>query len=173
MLRKFKIYHFILISILFWNILILSPVFIHPHLPYVSHFIYSGFHHICHQYDSRSIFLFDIKLAVCSRCWGIYFGFLIGTIAFPLLNKIINKTKKHIFIIALIPILIDIILDFLNIHKSNLLTKSLSGLFFGTLSAIFLVGTLEDALSQIINNIRRRNLCSKNQKNSPQPYTVE
>src|SRR5688572_31637307 len=37
--------------------------------------IYGGFAVVCHQLAERSYFIFGHKLAVCSRCTGLYAGF--------------------------------------------------------------------------------------------------
>lgn len=173
MLQKIKIYHLILIFVLLWNILIISPILTQSYIPTISEIVYSSLHHICHQYESRSIFLFGTKMAVCSRCWGIYFGFLIGTIAFPFLKKHLIYSKWYILCIAVVPILTDIFLDLSNIHESIIITKILSGFFFGILAAPLLVGTIDEAINELLNNIKRRNLCTKNQTNSSRLYTVE
>lgn len=53
------------------------------------------FSHICHQQKCRSFTISGVQLAVCSRCTGIYSGFLAGVLLFPVMaNAAVNRRKK-------------------------------------------------------------------------------
>src|SRR5689334_9386781 len=50
--------------------------------------IYRGFSVICHQRPDRSYFIDGHKLGVCSRCTGIYAGFALTLIGYPLVRSL-------------------------------------------------------------------------------------
>ncbi len=117
---------------------------------------YKFFGHICHQFEGRSLHLGEHKMAVCARCSGIYFGFLIGVLVIPLFIRIRIKNIKYALIFISLPMIFDIGLDFFGIHQSTLLTRSLTGLMFGFPSAILLYPSFEQAISQLINQKERK-----------------
>lgn len=160
-----KIYYFLILSIGLWNLLIILPPFIKSFLPDISNLIYSSFHHICHQYESRSIFINNEKLAVCARCSGIYMGFFVGLLLLKYFKVTIEKFLLF-FLIASLPLMIDVSFNFLSIYTSNITTRTISGLIFGILSSIVLYKTISEAFKEIIFKLKRRISCTKNQTNS-------
>jgi uncharacterized membrane protein len=97
--------------------------------------IYTGFHRICHQLDARSLHLFGHPLAACSRCTAIYFAFLAGTVVYPFLRPLrIPQTPSRLtFMLALAPMLIDVVLALSGIHESDQFSRLLTGTFFGAM----------------------------------------
>ena len=95
--------------------------------------IYAGFHRICHQLNARSLHIFGLPLAACSRCSAIYFAFLAGTLLYPFLRplKIPHSPSRTTFAIALAPILVDVALAFAGIHESGTISRLLTGSIFG------------------------------------------
>ena len=80
----------------------------------VSHPIYKFFSFICHQMPSRSFHLEDHSFAVCSRCFGIYFGLFGGFLVYPLFRRIegVEPLPRLWLFLALIPMGIDWSLGF-------------------------------------------------------------
>src|SRR5687768_17707700 len=54
------------------SLIMMAPLTAGSHL---ANSIYGGFAVVCHQLPERSYFIFGHKLAVCSRCTGLYAGF--------------------------------------------------------------------------------------------------
>src|ERR1051326_86694 len=50
--------------------------------------IYYAFSPLCHQRSDRSFYLEGHKLGVCARCTGIYFGFALTLLAYPLVRSL-------------------------------------------------------------------------------------
>src|SRR5688572_28452850 len=50
--------------------------------------IYLPFSYLCHQIPARYFYFAQHPLAVCSRCTGIYAGFLLGIIIYPLVRSL-------------------------------------------------------------------------------------
>jgi uncharacterized membrane protein len=131
--------------IAFWIFLIvIAPVAQANNLISVSSPIYKFCSYVCHQIPARSFFIDNQSFAVCSRCFGIYFGLFGGFILYPLLRPIQESEPLARFwlFLAMIPMLIDWSLSFFEIWENNHLSRFLTGLILGTACAIFLVPAL-------------------------------
>jgi uncharacterized membrane protein len=95
--------------------------------------IYRGFGIFCHQRPDRSYFIEGHKLAVCSRCTGLYGGFAFTLLIYPLVRGLRSAATppRRVLFLAAIPLLIDFSLTFFgiweNTHTSRLLTGALLG----------------------------------------------
>jgi uncharacterized membrane protein len=120
-------------------------------LPGVSSFLYSLYSPICHQIDARSFHLFGEKVGVCSRCSSIYFGFLLSLVLYPFFQKLQAPAfpKKHWIALAILPMVIDVFLNFLGIQESTLLTRAITGLLFGLILPFYLVPPLLEGIVQL------------------------
>ncbi|UCE07019.1 MAG: DUF2085 domain-containing protein [bacterium] len=141
-IKSEHIHSYILTSVLIWCLLIvIAPFLAHLKLVFSSGFIYLFFSKICHQYPERSFFIWDKQFAVCARCSGLYFGFLIATIFFPFLKGLKNFTPppRYLFFIALTPITIDLSLTIFHIWQNTFFTRFASGLLLGNVVALFVL----------------------------------
>jgi len=137
-----------------WCLLILAPPFvglIERHDGFISSFLYRFFSPICHQFDSHSLHLFGMKLAVCARCFGIYAGFFAGTLMAPFLAEKLPARAVTLWIVAGLPMLIDVLLDLTGIHDSTLGSRLFTGSFFGIIAGLVLTPLLLEAISQFLN----------------------
>ena len=50
--------------------------------------VYKTFSYLCHQIPERSFHLAGHKFAVCSRCTGLYSGFALATLIYPLTRSL-------------------------------------------------------------------------------------
>src|SRR5687768_419857 len=67
-----------------WLLLIvLPPIFAANGFTGFSSPLYKFFSFICHHLSDRTFHLGEHPLAVCSRCFGVYFGLLVGLLIFP------------------------------------------------------------------------------------------
>jgi uncharacterized membrane protein len=95
--------------------------------------IYRAFGAVCHQLPHRSYFIAGHKLAVCSRCTGLYFGFALTLLAYPLIRSLRSTQlpARRWLILAAMPLAVDFSLTFFgfweNTHTSRLLTGALLG----------------------------------------------
>ena len=87
-------------------------------------FIYLFFDLICHQLPERSFHLFTEPLAVCHRCFGLYFGMLLGLLLLPVLGGIRRWLRARPWVVALfvVPMLIDVALITVNTPSSRFIT---------------------------------------------------
>ena len=95
--------------------------------------IYRAFGTLCHQLPERSYFIDGHKLAVCSRCTGLYAGFAFTLLLYPLIGSLKNTVMppRSWLVLATIPLAIDFSVNFFgfwhNTHTSRLLTGALLG----------------------------------------------
>jgi uncharacterized membrane protein len=134
-----------------------AAILLAPHLATASapfaEFLYRGFHHICHQLPERSFHLLGEKLAACSRCSSIYFAFLLGVVIYPLLQHSITPLLQHsrgILVAALLPMLIDVALEFLGIHESTYATRTITGIIFGIVIPFFVLPAAIEGVQQLV-----------------------
>ena len=119
-----------------WCVLILvAPLLIHAggSVAAWGNVLYEGFHRVCHQYDARTLHIAGEPLGVCSRCSGIYFAFLAGTLCYPLVRDLRRPVvpSRGLLIVALIPMLIDAGLGFAGLHEISTTTRLITGSVFG------------------------------------------
>ena len=92
---------------------------------------------LCHRREDRCIKYFGLENVMCSRCFGIWFGFLVGTILFTL-NFLI---PIQLSILMIFPMLFDGFSQNLGFRESNNLIRLFTGTLFGIgfASTLFLV----------------------------------
>lgn len=127
-------------------------------VPGVSSVLYACYEPICHQIDGRSFHLEGGKLAVCARCTSIYLGFFLALIAYPLFRKLDDRQvpSRMWILLAIIPMVIDVVLNFLGAHTSTLFTRAVSGGLFGLILPFFIVPVLIEAVSQLRGQLLSR-----------------
>ena len=95
--------------------------------------IYRAFGIFCHQRPDRSYFIDGHKLAVCSRCTGLYAGFAFTVLIYPLVRSLRSAATppRRVLFLAAVPLLVDFSLNLFgiweNTHTSRLLTGALLG----------------------------------------------
>lgn len=129
---------------LLWVILILAAPVAASVGSEVSGSLYGFFGYICHQLPDRSFFIFGHKFAVCSRCFGVYFGLLLGMAAYPLLRPMEESSPLPRFWLfaSMIPMAIDWSLGVFEVWENTFLTRTVTGLILGVACAVFIVPAL-------------------------------
>jgi uncharacterized membrane protein len=108
--------------------------------------IYQTFSHLCHQIPERSFFLDGHPLAVCSRCTGLYTGFLGGIVSYPLIRSFRRTdapSRKWLFAAAA-PLAIDFGLEFFGIWHNTHFSRFATGVLLGGVSAFYVMPGLLD-----------------------------
>jgi len=137
-----------------WCLLILAPPYlglIEGHDGFASSLLYQFFSPVCHQFDSHSLHIFGTKLAVCARCFGIYAGFLAGTLIAPFLARKFPVRPLVLWTAAGLPMLIDVLLDLAGIHESTTGSRLATGSLFGIIAGVILTPLFLEAISQFLN----------------------
>ena len=95
--------------------------------------IYGAFAMLCHQLPERSYFIEGHQFAVCSRCTGVYAGFTLTLLLYPLIRSLRNTVTPppKWLLLAAVPLAIDVSVNFFdfwqNTHTSRLLTGAILG----------------------------------------------
>jgi uncharacterized membrane protein len=130
---------------LIWVLAIISaPIFEAEGIKSVSQPIYGFFSYMCHQISARSFHYHEHQFAVCARCFGFYAGFLLGFVVYPFVRAINNTDSFPRFWLfaAMIPMGIDVGLDFLDIWNNTHLSRTATGLILGFACAFFIIPAL-------------------------------
>jgi uncharacterized membrane protein len=128
-----------------WVLLILiAPAAAAADLRGVSDPVYHFFGYLCHQMPERSFYLFGHQFAVCSRCFGVYFGLAAGMVAYPLFRKLDESDPLPRFwlFLSMVPMSADWALGYFRIWENTHLTRVVTGLILGVACAVFIVPAL-------------------------------
>jgi uncharacterized membrane protein len=108
--------------------------------------LYHAFSLVCHQIPERSFFIAGQPFAVCARCFGLYAGFTLATIAYPLvcsLKKTDAPPRKWLFIAA-VPLLIDYGLGAFGIWNNTHTSRFITGALLGAVAVFYTMPGLLD-----------------------------
>ncbi len=131
--------------------IVLPPIFAANGNTGVSSPLYHFFSFLCHQMPDRSFHVLEHQFAVCSRCFGVYFGLLLGLVIYPLWRSIENVDPlPRIWLFAsMVPIGIDWSLGMLDIWHNNHVSRFITGLILGVGCATYIM----PALVEIVRNL--------------------
>ena len=118
--------------------------------------VYQFFSYICHQIPDRSLHIAGHPMAVCSRCFGVYLGLLVGIAAYPLVRPIdeIEPFPRFLLFVSLIPITVDWSLTVFGVWENTHVTRVITGAILGIGCSIFIV----PALVEVVRNLSGRRL---------------
>jgi uncharacterized membrane protein len=122
------------------SLIIVAPLTAESHTGLATS-IYRGFAAFCHQLPERSYFITGHKLAVCSRCTGVYAGFALTLLLYPLLRPLrtIDWPPPVWLVLAVVPMAIDFGLTFLGIWENTHTSRLLTGLLLGGVSVFYVM----------------------------------
>jgi uncharacterized membrane protein len=103
--------------------------------------LYHVFGTLCHQLPERSFFIEGHKLAVCSRCSGLYGGFALFLLLYPLIRPLRSTVPPptKLLILAAIPMLVDFSLTFFGIWENTHSTRFFTGLLLGGVTVFYVM----------------------------------
>lgn len=123
-----------------------APVALSSGHPLAGLSLYQAFSLVCHQIPERSFFIAGHQFAVCARCTGLYAGFSLVAIFYPLFRSLKQTSapaRKWLFIAAL-PLGIDFGLNFLGIWNNTHSSRFVTGALLGAVAVIYVMpGLLE------------------------------
>lgn len=128
-----------------WISFILLAPFAENHgLTSLSAPIYKFFSYICHQMAERSFSIGNAPFAVCARCFGVYFGLLLGVLIYPFFNRIeeTEPPRRIWLFLSLIPMGIDWALGVFGIWENTHWSRLATGVVLGVVCALFIVPAL-------------------------------
>jgi uncharacterized membrane protein len=145
-----------LIAVIWVFLILLAPFAEANNLKGVSNSVYNFFGFLCHQDPARSFHLANQAFAVCSRCFGVYFGLLLGFILSPFLRPVeeTNPLPRFWLFLALIPMAIDWSLGFIGIWENTHLSRLLTGLIVGAACAVFIIPAFVE-MTQLLSDRKK------------------
>jgi len=108
--------------------------------------IYRGFSVLCHQRPDRSYFIDGHEFGVCSRCTGIYFGFALTLLAYPLVRSLRTTTTpaRKWLLLAALPLVIDFSLTFFGLWENTHTSRLVTGLLLGSVAVFYVMPGIAD-----------------------------
>ena len=119
--------------------------------------IYKTFSYLCHQIPERSFHLAGHQFAVCSRCTGLYAGFTLATMSYPLFRSLKRTDTPPIIwlFVSAVPLALDFGLTYFGIWQNNHFTRFTTGALFGAVAAIYVVPGVVEVAATLSRWVRR------------------
>jgi uncharacterized membrane protein len=133
-----------------WIVLILAAPWLLAERRFLaSASLYRGFSAVCHQIPERSFNFHGYPMGVCSRCVSIYAGFVIGLLLYPFARDLREDAfpPRWILIAAAIPTAVDFTGGVLGLFANTFLSRALTGILFGAVTAFYITPGLVSALN--------------------------
>lgn len=118
------------------------PPFVGPKLRLA---LMQGFSTVCHQIPERSPTVGGVALAVCHRCYGIYWGLPLAVLGFLALARWETPLGRHapkILALSLVPASLDWGLGVLGLWHNTPLSRVFTGVLFGLVAGYYLARAL-------------------------------
>ncbi len=140
------IYLSTLTGIIIWLVAIFLAPYLESESSHFAGFIYALFSPTCHQIPGRCFYAFGYPMAVCARCFGIYSGFLAGTLVYPLSKGFSSPSLPRIrtLVFVSVPIVLDTAANFIGIWTSSGWLRFLIGLVWGSILPFYFLSGLSD-----------------------------
>lgn len=100
-----------------------------------------SFSTVCHQIAERSFAVDGVSLAVCHRCYGIYWGLPLAVVGFLALTRFdpaLWKYSRFIIPLALVPTSLDWFLGVLGVWANTPLSRLGTGALLGLVAGYYL-----------------------------------
>lgn len=115
--------------------LVIAPLMVQSgilFLNYLGIIIYFLADPVCHQLPNRSIFINELPMPACARCFAIYLG---GFFVFILvwIKQSYKRWPKWVYCVAAILFIIEILMEHLNFYHNLFELRLLSGFILGIL----------------------------------------
>jgi uncharacterized membrane protein len=119
--------------------------------------IYKAFSFVCHQIPERSFHLAGHQFGVCSRCTGLYVGFAVAALIYPLARSLKRTdTPSRVWLmLATLPLAIDFALGYFSIWPNTHLSRFLTGALLSSVAVFYIMPGLIDLSSAVARRFGR------------------
>jgi uncharacterized membrane protein len=116
----------------------LAAAYDHPKFAFT---VYYSFAPLCHQLPERSFFIAGHQFAVCARCTGLYAGFALVLLLYPLIRSLHSTDVPQVrwLFLAAAPLAIDFSLTFFGIWENTHTSRLLTGLLLGGVTVFYVM----------------------------------
>ena len=131
----------VVIALSFCSLILTAPLAAANNHSNVAFVLYRGFGTFCHQLPERSFFIAGHQFAVCARCTGLYAGFALMLLVYPLIRPLrsaVLPPPKWLFLAAA-PLCVDFSLTFFGIWENTHTSRLLTGLLLGAVTVFYIV----------------------------------
>jgi uncharacterized membrane protein len=120
--------------------------------------IYKAFSFVCHQISERSFHLAGHQFGVCSRCTGLYVGFAVAALVYPLARSLkrTDTPSRVWLVLATLPLVIDFGLGYFSIWQNTHLSRFLTGALLSSVAVFYIMPGLIDLSSVLARLMLRR-----------------
>lgn len=153
-------------SLLVVGLIVAAPLALAHGYNGFAHPVYDLFGYLCHQIPGRSFQLEGHSFAVCARCTGLYMGFALAVLCFPLARSVrdARAPRRLWLLLGAVPITIDFALGFSGIWANTHLSRFATGALLGATCAFYVVPGLLDLARLVWRRIFARPLSGKSQE---------
>lgn len=125
--------------------------------PAIASSLYKIFSFVCHQIPERSFHLAGHQFGVCSRCTGIYAGFAVAALVYPLARSLQRTDTPSLLwlVLATLPLIIDFALGYFSIWENTHLSRFLTGALLSSVAVFYIIPGLIDLSSAIVHRLSR------------------
>jgi uncharacterized membrane protein len=144
---------------IFWVLLIIAaPLAKANGIQSLSSPLYTFFGYICHQISVRSFHIEGEQFGVCARCFGVYFGLVMGFLVYPLWRRL-DETEpipRIWLFLSLVPIGIDWGLGVFGIWENTHLSRLITGMILGVSCATFIMPAVVEIARNTTLNFQQK-----------------
>jgi uncharacterized membrane protein len=139
------------------SLILVAPVAQAYGHPAIASSIYKAFSFVCHQIPERSFHLAGHQFAVCSRCTGLYAGFAVAALIYPLARSLrrTDTPSRLWLVLATLPLVIDFALGYFSIWENTHLSRFLTGALLSSVAVFYIMPGLIDLSSAIVHRFSR------------------
>lgn len=113
-------------------------------------YLMQGFEMVCHQLPGRSPHIDGVQLAVCHRCYGIYWGLPVASFLYLALKgrRLDRRVAPLILGLSILPMILDWGGDVFGLFTNSAGSRIVTGLLFGVVAGLFFVWSMVDSFSK-------------------------
>ncbi len=110
-------------------------------------YLMQAFEMVCHQLPGRSPHIDGVQLAVCHRCYGIYWGLPLASLLYLGLKgrRLDRRVAPLVLGLSLLPMAVDWGGDVAGLFTNTAGSRIVTGLLFGVVAGLFFVWSLVDS----------------------------
>ncbi len=137
------------IALVIVSLIIVAPLAQSYGHPLFASAIYKTFSFVCHQIPARSFHLAGHQFGVCSRCTGLYAGFAVAALVYPLARSLkrTDAPSRLWLMLATLPLVVDFALGYFSIWENTHLSRFVTGALLSSVAVFYIIPGLVE-LSQ-------------------------